>query len=174
MILRAVLMPLFVFMAQACAGIAQQKPASPLLASPFPVLAVDSAVRARLIEEWAPTNRYQHERGYCVRYSTQVLTRPARTYVVYTLVAIVRAEETKGRQSSIGQVGCDDGPDITMLHIHPPFYCDRAEDGSSCSTWDPFAHQCFPSDTDYATLLESKRPFDLIQCDQWAITPYWR
>jgi hypothetical protein len=39
--------------------------------SPFPVLQVDSAVRARLVEEWEPANRYQHERGYCVRYTTE-------------------------------------------------------------------------------------------------------
>lgn len=76
--------------------------------SPFPVLQVDSAVRARLAEEWEPSNRYQHERGYCVRFVSDTI--PASfwqpTVVVYTLVAIVRANEIRTTQNSIGGIEC--------------------------------------------------------------------
>jgi hypothetical protein len=142
---------------------------------PFPVLQVDSVVRARLAEEWEPGNRYQHERGYCVRYVADTI--PATWFqpsvVVYTLVGIIRANEIRTTQGSIGGIECPPRSDITVLHIHPPYFCTRNDDGSSCSQWDVLAHQCFPSPTDARSLLQSSRPFDLIQCDQFAIVPYW-
>lgn len=145
--------------------------------APFPVLEVDSAVRARLAEEWEPTNRYQHERGYCVRYTTEYHAASwfHPPIVIYTLVEIIRGDESHTTQSGIGGIGCPAGNnDITFLHVHPPFFCTVPEKGETCSSSDPLAHQCFPSDTDVATLLRSRRPFDLVQCDQWAIVPYWR
>lgn len=144
--------------------------------APFPVLQVDSAVRSRLAEEWEPTNRYQHERGYCVRFVSDTI--PAGWFqpsvVVYTLVEIARANELRTTQNSIGGIECPPRSDVTVLHIHPPFFCTRSEDASSCSQWDLLAHQCFASPTDMRSLLQSKRPFDLIQCGEWEIVPYWR
>jgi hypothetical protein len=144
--------------------------------APFPVLQIDSVVRARLIEEWQPDNRYQHERGYCVRYVTEQL--PATFWrgaiVVYTLVEIVRGVEGATTESSIRSIGCPDLPDVTYLHVHPPYFCSEHENAGSCSKWDQLAHQCFPSPTDVGSLQRSKRPFDLVQCDQWAVVPYWR
>src|SRR4051812_40460786 len=144
--------------------------------TPFPVLQVDSAVRARLSEEWSPTNRYQHERGYCVRYTTELhpatFWRPA--FIVYTLVDIIRGVESRATQHGLGGIGCPGGADVTILHVHPPVFCSEDENVASCSNWDPLAHQCFPSDTDVGSLLRSNRPFDLVQCGQWAIVPYWR
>jgi hypothetical protein len=143
--------------------------------TPFPVLEVDSAVRARLAEEWSATNRYQHERGYCVRFSTEL--HPATFYrgaiVVYTLTAILRSTELEHSQSSVTTV-CARSADVTLLHVHPPYYCSAEDNGASCSWWDTLAHQCFPSMGDVAVLLQSGRPFDLIQCDQWGIAPFWR
>lgn len=143
---------------------------------PFPVLQVDSAVRARLAEEWEPTNRLQHERGYCVRYTTQQVAAswfhpPA---VVYTLVEIMRGDEIHTRQSGLGGIGCPNASDITLLHVHPPFYCSEDENAAACSLWDPMARQCYPSDIDVRTLINSQRPFDLIECGQYEIVPYYR
>jgi hypothetical protein len=53
----------------------------------FPVMAIDTAVRNRLAEEWEPTNRYQHERGYCVQYTTEYAFSWGGPLVVYTLKA---------------------------------------------------------------------------------------
>jgi hypothetical protein len=143
---------------------------------PFPVLEVDSVVRARLAEEWEPTNRFQHERGYCVRYTTEQV--PASWFhppmVVYTLVEIVRGDESHTHQSGLGGIGCPNASDITLLHVHPPFFCSEDEKASACSLWDPMAHQCYPSDIDVRTLINGQRPFDLIQCGQYELVPYYR
>jgi hypothetical protein len=143
---------------------------------PFPVLQVDSAVRARLAEEWEPNNRYQHERGYCVRFTTEQF--PASWFhpptVVYTLTDIIRGDEIHTTQNGLGGIGCPNASDITLLHVHPPFYCSEDDKGSACSNWDPMSHQCYPSDTDARTLLNSKRPFDLVQCGPLEIIPYYR
>jgi hypothetical protein len=143
---------------------------------PFPVLQVDSAVRARLAEEWEPNNRFQHERGYCVRYTTEQV--PASWFhppiVVYTLVEISRGEESHTRQTGLGGIGCPNASDITLLHVHPPYFCSEDEKAAACSKWDPMAHQCYPSDIDVRTLIRSDRPLDLIQCSETAIIPYYR
>src|ERR1700730_8342370 len=93
--------------------------------APFPVLEVDSAVRARLAEEWEPGNRYQHERAYCVRFVADTL--PASFFqpavVVYTLVGIARAGELHTTQGSIGGIECPPRSDVTLLHTHPPAFC---------------------------------------------------
>jgi hypothetical protein len=102
---------------------------------PFPVLQVDSAVRARLAEEWEPNNRFQHERGYCVRYTTEQV--PASWFhppiVVYTLVEISRGEESHTRQTGLGGIGCPNASDITLLHVHPPYFCSEDEKAAACS-----------------------------------------
>lgn len=161
----------------ACAG-AKPVVMPPLarIPSPFPVIYVDSAVRARLSEEWSSDNRYQHERSYCVRYTATdypptIFRKTA--FVVYELTGITRAPETLNRQSSVVS-DCGKDPDVTYLHIHPPFYCTIPEKGDTCSPWDQLAHQCFPSDRDVRFLLWTNRPVAFIQCDQWAIVPYFR
>jgi hypothetical protein len=69
----------------------------------------------------------------------------------------MRANEIRTTQGSIGGIECPPRSDITVLHIHPPYFCTRSDDGSSCSQWDILAHQCFPSPTDIA-IAASEQP----------------
>jgi len=144
--------------------------------NPYPVLLVDSAVRARLVEEWEPKNRYQHERGYCVRFTTDHYAAgwftPAT--VVYTLVEVLRAGEVGASPTGLRGLQCPDRSDITLLHTHPPLFCEEEDGGPNCTINIQYSYQCFPSPTDAMTLQRSSMPFALIQCDEHAIVPYWR
>lgn len=140
----------------------------------FPVLVVDTAVRNRLAEEWEPTNRYQHERGYCVQFTTEYAFSWGGPLVVYTLTAVSRAVEEKTTASSIAKMNCPNtATPWVFLHVHPPTQC-RTYDEASCELGGALANQCYPSSTDMRTLNRSDKPFSLIQCDEHAIAPYWR
>jgi hypothetical protein len=140
----------------------------------FPVMAIDTAVRNRLAEEWEPINRYQHERGYCVQYTTEYAFSWGGPLVVYTLKSVTRAAEENTTASSIRKMTCPTtAPPWVFLHVHPPTQC-RTYDESSCELGGALANQCYPSTTDMRTLNNSDKPFSLIQCDEHAIVPYWR
>jgi hypothetical protein len=98
----------------------------------FPVMVVDTAVRNRLAEEWEPTNRYQHERGYCVQYTTEYAFSWGGPLVVYTLKSVTRAAEESTTASSIRKMSCPttESPWV-FLHTHPPTQCRTAAD-STC------------------------------------------
>jgi hypothetical protein len=133
-------------------------------------------VRARLAEEWEPSNRFQHERGYCVRFVTD--TAPASFFrpavVAYRLVAIERAGETGSSPNGLRGIECPDRADVVTLHTHPPIYCEEMGQSPDCTVNIDYSYQCFPSPTDAITLQRSAMPFALIQCDEHAIVPYWR
>lgn len=144
----------------------------------FPVLLVDTAVSNRLAEEWEPNNRYQHERGYCVLYTTEyhegnIFDPPV---VIYRLTKVVRADESGTSPSGIVDMTCpgEHLPFVTFLHVHPPTTCADVDEGTSCKTGGEYSNQCYPSSTDMRTLLNSSKPFELIQCDRHAIVPFWR
>lgn len=141
---------------------------------PFPILAVDTAVRNRLADEWQQDNRFQHERGYCVLYLTMSRVLNGQPLVLYWVVDIIRSDEDAGSATSVN-IGCP--PNIanqTLLHIHPPALCPEHDDGRHCVLHDPLGQQCFASPTDMRELNKSNQPFWLLQCDKYAIVPVWR
>lgn len=141
---------------------------------PFPVLAVDTAVRNRLADEWQQDNRFQHERGYCVLYLTVSKTVNDQPIVLYWVVDILRADEVRGTSTSVAMECPDEIPNQTLLHIHPPTLCPEHDDGRHCVLHDPMGQQCFASPGDMRELNKSNQPFWIIQCDQHALVPIWR
>lgn len=140
----------------------------------FPVIMVDTSVRNRLAEEWEPTNRYQHERGYCVTYSEDYVFTWTGPVIVYTLRSVTRAREENTTPNSIGRMACPTTPvPWVFLHVHPPTQC-LTGDERDCEVGGPYAYQCFPSNTDMRTLNRSAMPFAVVQCDRSALVPYWR
>jgi hypothetical protein len=134
-----------------------------------PLVLVDRAIRERLAEEWHADDRYQSERIYHVWYTQ----RWEDGNYVFRIVDIMRAYEEGGTPSGVGYEPIDDAR-VTTLHTHPPTTCDDPEDGGTCAVGGDYAYQCFPSDADMESLNRSKQVFALIQCDKWALVPYWR
>lgn len=139
----------------------------------FPVLLVDTAVRNRLAEEWEPNNRYQHERGYCARYTVTVRYTWDGPIAVYELTSILRADESGTSPNSIARASCPDEPQMVFLHTHPPTTCTDDDDGKSCTIGGLYGSQCDPSPTDQKSLEQSGKPFGVIQCAATGLAPFW-
>lgn len=174
------LAPLFVLLAYTCQ--AQRPPEAPradsTVAIPkgaFPVLLVDTAVKNRLAEEWEPNNRYQNERGYCVRFTAQVqysFWNPP--VVIYRITSIERAEEEGASPIGIKKVTCQsNGPNVAFLHTHPASSCASDGESTTCTPGGEWGNQCFPSPTDMRSLELSDKPFGVIQCDRMGLAPFW-
>lgn len=132
-----------------------------------PTVLVNKDVRERLAEEWQDGNRYQSERIYNVWYNVET-DMYGRTQ--YRVTAIRRAYEVGATPSG---VAADIAEGATILHTHPPTSCLDPDDGGTCISGGDDAYQCFPSPVDRRTLVELKKPFALIQCDRWALVPFW-
>lgn len=141
-------------------------------------LIVDSAIKARLAEEWTDSNRYQHEREYCLQYQKEEQAagdgRAGITW--YRLTAILRAREDGTTPGSIYRYACPLGT-MATLHIHTPTTCDHTQqfnDGSACVVGGVESNECFPSDYDLLTLQKTGYAFFVIQCDRNALVPVFR
>lgn len=135
-----------------------------LLEAPHYVV-VDDAVRELLAATWDDVHADQHERAYCLAY----VVDSAWGQTVYRVWAASPAIVVESHPTSITS-RCPRGPAIALLHTHPPATC---SDPADCRLGGVNAYECFPSVIDELTLLQSREPFNLVQCDRHALVPYW-
>lgn len=148
----------FALLVSACAPLNAQKPR---------FVAFEPAVRNRLAEEWHEDNRYQHERGYCLR----VGVVEGQLFDTWRVHYVERAKEIASTPRSLIPI-CPDSTDA-ILHTHPPATC--ADDvGNDCYPGGDGGYQCQPSPNDMNFLRRSKRKFDVVQCGKNQLVPFFR
>lgn len=130
-------------------------------------VAIDSAVRARLAEEWDDDNRYQRERAYCL----MVTVEAGVIFDTWRVHSITRAPEPRATPNAVVPA-CPETTQV-VIHTHPPGWCHDVE-GNDCQFGGDRAYQCQPSPQDRAFLRASKRTLDLIQCGPHQFVPTFR
>ena len=113
----------------------------------------------------------QKERAYCVRFGL-FFNSEAAHHTEYHVTEIWAAETSGATPGGIEDVTCSSDPDVTVVHTHPPHTLERGD--STYHSGGIEAYECWPSSTDYTTLMVSNSPFALIQCDKNAIIAYWK
>lgn len=126
---------------------------------------VDDSVRAMLAQRWDDVHADQHERAYCLAFVVQ----QAWDVTVYRVWAASPAQVISSRTTGI-TYRCPVGVPLATAHTHPPATCEIASD---CHLGGVDAHECFPSLLDEWMLRMSGQPFALVQCDRWALVPYF-
>jgi hypothetical protein len=139
-----------------------------------PVVWITDSVRAKLKRQWNDSDPNQTERAYCGIVEEKEYSPGTPEY---NLVAILPSPTVHSDPSRV-VFFCP--PDIgiknllvrfhfTELHIHTPTTCSDNE----CRMGGKQAWECYPSNTDYADLLNHSFKLAFIQCSAEAIVPYF-
>jgi hypothetical protein len=129
-------------------------------------------VRDSLARAWNDTDPQQHERAACLTFAVE---RVPVNRLRVTLTGFLRPDTVVTSTTYSISFRCP--PHTLDLHTHPPVSCPIIgafdHDWKRCVIGGESAWLCFASDQDKKSLAAMNRPIGFVQCDRYAIIPFF-